>query len=541
MPSSTTPLLLLLDSVLCQDREQLETAMYQIRALLQRDVPCHLPLSAIVGQLLAASPNLAMILSEHDSSLPLHFAASIGDTHVAELLIASVSWCTFAASIYLGRVLVLVKNLSSHYIFCPRMQNPRATRTPNEKGKIPLHYAAREGRSEMVQYLLRVDPCTASMPSKKDKLAVHFASGEGHLGVVRALLRVHPGGAAMSSNKGKLPLHFAARWGHMSVAQHLLSLFPEGIKGVDWEGSLPLHDAAREGQAVMSQFLIDKWPEALQATSLRGEIPLFSAVRSGNLSFVVCLLKAWHTGGKHILQNVTENDAVEDWDWNILELCLRGAESNFNGCTMLSIKCVCECDCGCALPPQISVAEKKSGDKKRARVSLSLSKKRLRGKEEDAKTECACVFYPVHAALRANVNARVLRAVLDKSGQDLVRQDCVGALPIHVAVSNVTNKNTVQVCLEEILGKHPESARIRDNAKRLPLHRALESNADFAFVKALVDVYPRSVVEPYLARGSNSAMKSPMAMALERDCDLSTIFFLLQRDPNFVKQSFDFM
>lgn len=91
MPAaSTTPLLLLLDSVLCQDREQLETAMTQVRALLQRD-PGLLSLSAIVGQLLAANPNLALVPSEHDNSLPLHFAASIGDIAVAELLIASVS------------------------------------------------------------------------------------------------------------------------------------------------------------------------------------------------------------------------------------------------------------------------------------------------------------------------------------------------------------------------------------------------------------------------------------------------------------------
>jgi hypothetical protein len=232
---------------------------------------------------------------------------------------------------------------------------------------------------------------------------------------------------------------------------------------------------------------------------------------------------------------------VEDWDWNILELCLRGAESNFNGCTMLVIKCLCECECerSCAQLPQLSATTaKESGDKKRARVSLSLSKKRLRFKV-DAKTECACVFYPVHAALRANVNARVLRVVLEKSGGDLVSQDGVGALPIHVAVSNVTNKDTIQVCLEEVLGKYPESARVRDYDNRLPLHRALESNADFAFVKALVDIYSRSVVEPYLTRGPNSVMKSPMVLALERDCDLSTIFFLLQRDPNFVKQSFN--
>jgi ankyrin repeat protein len=63
---------------------------------------------------------------------------------------------------------------------------------PNDKGKIPLHYAAREGRTEMVQFLLRADPKTASIRSKKDKLALHFACGEGHLEVVSALLSVDP-------------------------------------------------------------------------------------------------------------------------------------------------------------------------------------------------------------------------------------------------------------------------------------------------------------------------------------------------------------
>lgn len=404
---------------------------------------------------------------------------------------------------------------------------------PNDKGKIPLHYAAREGRTEMVQCLLRADPKTASIRSKKDKLALHFACGEGHLDVVRALLSVNPDGASVPSAKGKLPLHFAARWGHVPVAQHLIYLFPEGVRVPDWDGSLPLHDAAREGQTVMSQFLIDKWPGALQMTSLRGEIPLFSAVRSGNLSLVVCLIKAWHKGGKYILQNLTDTDSVQDWDWTIVELCLRGAESNFIGCTMLNIKCLCECDHSC---DQLSTkAFTTCCVKKRSLVSMSLSKKRLRAKEE-VTSECTCPFFPVHAALRADTNVRVLRVVLEKSGQDLMHSNCVGALPIHVAVSNVTNKESVEFCLDEILKPHPEAAKVRDHSNRLPLHRALESKADFSFIKALVDIYPQSIVEPYQPNTPNATKTSPIALALERDCDLSTIYFLLQSDPSFVNQ-----
>ena len=90
MPS-TTPLLLLLDSVLCQDREQLDNAMQQVRTLV--DVPISLSnLSEVVHALLEDNPQFASVTSEHDKSLPLHFAASVGDIRVAEILIAKVSY-----------------------------------------------------------------------------------------------------------------------------------------------------------------------------------------------------------------------------------------------------------------------------------------------------------------------------------------------------------------------------------------------------------------------------------------------------------------
>lgn len=95
MPAgSATPLLLLLDSVLCQDREQLDTAMNQVRKLLRSDMPPVPNLSDVVGMLIKNRPDLACVASEHDNSLPLHFAASIGDVSVADILIAAVSLCS---------------------------------------------------------------------------------------------------------------------------------------------------------------------------------------------------------------------------------------------------------------------------------------------------------------------------------------------------------------------------------------------------------------------------------------------------------------
>lgn len=118
-------------------------------------------------------------------------------------------------------------------------------------------------------------------------------------------------------------------------------------------------------------------------------------------------------------------------------------------------------------------------------------------------------------ARRANVNARALFAVLEKSERDLTRENVEDAPPIRVAVGNVISKDTVLDCLEEVLEKHLDSARVRDKANRLPLHFALDSQANFSFVKALIDVHTRSVVEPYLTFGANSMVQRPWVLGLE--------------------------
>jgi hypothetical protein len=84
--SLRTPLLLLLDSVVSQDRERLELAIQQIHELVDRELPVMPRISDIVKNLLEVHPNLAFVPSEHDNSLPMHFAASIGDTDVANIL-----------------------------------------------------------------------------------------------------------------------------------------------------------------------------------------------------------------------------------------------------------------------------------------------------------------------------------------------------------------------------------------------------------------------------------------------------------------------
>lgn len=210
-------------------------------------------------------------------------------------------------------------------------QFPTGALTPNLKGKIPLHYAAREGRTAVVHFFLQVAPTTAAMASVKDKLALHFAAGEGHLDVVRALLSVYPQGASLPSAKGKLPLHFCARWGYQEVATELLRHYPDAIRALDWEGSLPLHEACREGQGQMARFLVDRFPEALATVNIRNELPLVRAVHANSLELVLFLLQAWPEGARHVLQHVTVDDRIASWSPGIVEALLRATVDCWDG------------------------------------------------------------------------------------------------------------------------------------------------------------------------------------------------------------------
>ena len=295
---NTTPLLLLLDGILSQDEVATNDALRQLREIIPLPSLQESPLRSasslelIIRACMLHQPQLAEMSSKNDGSLPLHFAASIGNVLVAKLLLE---------------------------------QNRNAACTPNSKGKIPLHYAAREGRLAMVVAMLRMVPETASIQSKKGKLALHFAAGEGHTDVCQVLLKVFPKGASLPSGKGKVPIHFAARWGHMDIAKMLHKVHPSCISCLDYEGSLPLHDAAREGQLEMAQFLIELHPDGPSQENIRGETPLFPAIRSENQDLCDYIIQAWPKGGKHVLQRIRDEDEVESWPENVLDMCLRGA------------------------------------------------------------------------------------------------------------------------------------------------------------------------------------------------------------------------
>jgi ankyrin repeat protein len=550
MTNATTPLLLLIDGLLSQDEQQILTATGQMASMLLRLREIHLPLPAesptpqdicrILHVVLGAFPDLASTPSKYDGSLPLHFAASLGEVDMAALILNKF---------------------------------PSAASTPNSKGKTPLHYAAREGRLDMVNLFIRICPQCASLMSSKRKLALHFAAAEGHIEVVKSLLQVHPQGASIPSTKGKLAIHMAARWGKLEIAHQLLFVYPDGVRALDWEGSLPLHDAAREGQYQMSRYLVERFPAALARANLRGEIPLFPAVRSENVDLVVLLLQAFPMGGKHILKTCTLDDNVSSWRWDIVELLLRGAVGQLDGHPLLegkeppTVRLVQDIvtapggkrgkpedgrprlvePAAVALPTESAHAPHQSfmeaGVVPRSKspiLEVEPRKKRttLSARSGDRKRPRAAPnprrFLPLHAALECKVPCHVLSSVLENRRSDLAMVDDFGRHALHWAVAACEHDNDkVELIIREFLNH--QAARARDEYHQLPLHLALANQADTRVILALLEEYPESGVETCQTRDEwHDSMA--IHMACQYNCELSTVYELVRVDPSVVKR-----
>jgi len=592
---NNTPLLMLLDGILSQDEQSTITALKQIEKLdpaFQYPQSIHAgyisdpssdpeyesplqsasALEGIVERLLTIKPHLARIPSESDGSLPLHFAASIGNIRVADLL------------------------LNHHR---------DAALTHNTKGKIPLHYAAREGRIEMVRFLLQLVPICAAILTKKGKLALHFASGEGHMEVVRDLLRVYPSGAILPSKKGKVALHFAARWGHIDIARDLCQIHPAGINTLDYDGSNPLHDATREGQFEMAKFLVERYPPVMYKSNIRGEIPLFAAIRSGNIPLCAFLIRSWPGSGKQVLQAIGDPDDVSSWEPAILDICLRGAVGNFTdlspeerGYTDDHTRAIIDrimnsntvtdfvdkphqrfsdrysqdrnqrfkeatLEVGYTpqrLSPDLNILLPRSkspilesedcGKKRNSSDVTDCNKRQRRGciDEHDSEgEEETCThrsyrntleknsFYQVHAALECSATTNVLECVLERYPEQDSIQDDYGRLPLHIAISNCRSNGSVDFILERIWKPHQDACFNRDYFGRLPLHLALMTRADSRLVRVVLDAYPSSGIEQCQIVDEQYSHMLPIHMAILHGCDLSTIFMLVRRDPAIVQ------
>lgn len=541
----TTPLHLLLDGILSNDYEQVNEAVnYVANSQPSSMTPAqHSKLVSIMLQarsstntitnivqfILQRDPDMASVKSAVDKSLPLHFAATLGNKDVAAMLIKAY---------------------------------PQGVLAANEKGKLPIHYAAREGRVDVVDLLLQADPSCAKVTSHKQKLALHFSVGDGHREVSLKLLRAYPEAAMMKSQKGRLALHFACRWGHNKLVQDLLEIYPQAARCLDWDGSLPLHDAARQGQVETAKILLKAYPQGIKQINHRDETPLFAAARAPSLECVEVLVRAWPAGGRSVVQKLRPEDGIDNWDWKILELCLRGATnmlppmSDFdqhhesdhphdNNFLTENFSNYAECKKPAQTNAQQDECRKRTGS---LTGEYKRPSKKVKALDADENVNYNFrnspksythhkKFKALHAALESHASYTVLRRVLQLYSHQVFDVDHKNQTALHVAVQYLNNetldKMSHEKIVKEIIRLNPQSALKRDLNLRLPLHSALcaKPPCPAELMKLLIDVNKSSAYEKCGSRDCFNE-KEPLFMAMANDCDLETVFMFIRGNPS---------
>ncbi|XP_050952119.1 ankyrin repeat and SAM domain-containing protein 1A isoform X3 [Labeo rohita] len=158
-------------------------------------------------------------------------------------------------------------------------------------GYTPLHHAALNGHSEVVEVLLRNEALT-NMADNKGCYPLHLAAWKGDQRIVKLLVHQGPSHPKLNeqNNDNETPLHCAAQYGHTEVVQLLLEeLTDPTMRNNKFE--TPLDLAALYGRLEVVKLLLSAHPNLLSSNTKK-HTPLHLASRNGHLPVVEVLLAA---------------------------------------------------------------------------------------------------------------------------------------------------------------------------------------------------------------------------------------------------------
>ncbi|XP_075932283.1 ankyrin repeat domain-containing protein 16 isoform X1 [Anarhichas minor] len=159
----------------------------------------------------------------------------------------------------------------------------------NNDYKRPLHEAASMSHQACVSYLLREGAKVDSL-KKADWTPLMMACTRRNLGVIRELL-CHGADPALKNKDGWNSFHIACREGDPLVVQHLLVVAPDVWRAESKTRRTPLHTAAMHGCEEVVRILLERCGYAPGCTDSCGVTPFMDAVRNGHISVARLLLE----------------------------------------------------------------------------------------------------------------------------------------------------------------------------------------------------------------------------------------------------------
>ena len=240
-----------------------------------------------VKTLIAANANINEHAQNHQGAL--HFAALSGDKNTLKYLLEDCN---------------MVNQLDFY----------------DMRGYLPIHFAARFGDWNIIEFLESYDPQQLSKTTNNGMNIIHIAAEKGHLELTKKLL------SSWDINMKFLPdadgntlLHFAAFSGNIKLYQYVETYYEENHIHVtrNIHGHLPIFEASVASKVDLIKYIAEKEPNALQERSVTNNTPLFCTATSGALDCVQYVLEnVSYSGecdlkGRNIFHHAATSGSIE--------------------------------------------------------------------------------------------------------------------------------------------------------------------------------------------------------------------------------------
>ena len=148
-----------------------------------------------------------------------------------------------------------------------------------KSGRTSLHWAARQGRTEVCRYLVTELAHPLEVKAKDDTTPLQLAAWGGHIETCKWLMS--QGADIMFINKwGCTAVHFAALAGHVAATQWLHDLGLD-LSHANYQGHNALHKAAYGGHRALTTWLLTGPPDLPLTQDVRGQFPHTLAKKAG--------------------------------------------------------------------------------------------------------------------------------------------------------------------------------------------------------------------------------------------------------------------
>ena len=155
--------------------------------------------------------------------------------------------------------------------------HPASIFSVSNEGHMPLHTLCKNKRvdeaaaAKIRKFLLEKNPDLVRHADNKGDLPIHYAAGTKSPDFCRVLIESYPRSERVTSNNGAVPLHVACLLGSLATVEKLYHLYPNSIHHATEQGHYPIHTAIfgmkhRDNPAAaveIVQFLLDCDPNQI--------------------------------------------------------------------------------------------------------------------------------------------------------------------------------------------------------------------------------------------------------------------------------------